>query len=269
MNESDKAFTGSIPALYDRYLGPLIFEPYAEDMAQRLAELKDGRLLEVAAGTGIVTRALDLTLSPEIKIVATDLNQAMLDHAMTLTKSSRVQWQQADALSLPFKEDEFDAVVCQFGVMFFPDKRKAFTEAWRALKPGGRYLFNVWDRVEENEVAFPVAEAVAACFPKDPPQFLQRTPYGYHDAALIHRELGAAGFTAIRSEAVTKRARCSSPRDPAMGFCQGSPLRSEIEARDPKRLEEVTDAAAKAVAAKFGKGAIDGKIQAIVFEAMK
>jgi hypothetical protein len=137
------------------------------------------------------------------------------------------------------------------------------------LKPGGRYLFNVWDRMEDNEIVIPVAEAVAACFPKDPPQFLQRAPYGYHDAALIHQELGAAGFSAIKSHTVTKRARTASPRDPAMGFCQGSPLRSEIEARDPKRLEDVTDAAAKAVAVKFGKGAIDGKIQAIVFEAMK
>lgn len=269
MSDTDKAFTGSIPALYDRHLGPLIFAPYADDMAQRLAGLKQGRLLEIAAGTGIVTRALDRTLPAPVQIVATDLNQAMLDHAATLTQSRRIEWRQADALSLPFKDDEFDAVICQFGVMFFPDKRKAFAEARRVLKPRCRYVFNVWDRIEENEVAQPVSDAIAACFPEDPPQFARRTPYGYHDAELIHRELVAAGFVEIKSQVVTKRARAASARDPAMGLCQGSPLRNEIMARDPGRLEEATEAATKAVAAKLGPGPIDGKIQAIVFEAMK
>jgi len=269
MSEIDKVFAGSIPAYYDRYLGPLIFEPYAQDMARRLAALREGRLLETAAGTGIVTRALDRALPPRIAIVATDLNPAMLDHAATQGRSARVKWQQTDAQALPFAENEFDAVVCQFGVMFFPDKRKAFQEARRVLKPGGRFLFNVWDRIEENLMALVVAEAVAACFPQDPPQFLTRAPYGHHDAAAIRRELEAAGFAAIEAETLPKRARASSPRDPAIGFCQGSPLRSEIEARDPKRLAEVTEIATKALAARFGNGTIDGKIQAIVFSAMK
>jgi len=269
MSETDKVFAGSIPAYYDRYLGPLIFEPYAQDMAHRIGDLKEGRLLEVAAGTGIVTRALERALPPKIAILATDLNQAMLDHAATQGRSARVKWQQADALSLPFKENEFDAVLCQFGVMFFPDKRKAFQEARRVLKPGGRFLFNVWDRIEENEMALVVAEAVATCFPQDPPQFLKRSPYGYHDETAIRRELEAAGFLSIKAETLPKQARASSPRDPAIGFCQGSPLRSEIEARDPKRLAEVTEIATKAVAARFGNGPIDGKIQAIVFEARK
>lgn len=269
MTDSDKLFAGSIPGLYDRYLGPLLFEPYAKDIAHRLADMKEGRLLEVAAGTGIVTRALDRALPPKVAIVATDLNQAMLDLAKTQLRSARIQWQQADALALPFKDAEFDAVVCQFGVMFFPDKRKAFQEARRVLKPGGRFLFNVWDSLEANEVSLVVTDAVAACFPENPPQFLRRAPHGYHDVATISRELEAAGFGAIKFETVTKQTRASSPRDPVIGFCQGSPLRNEIEARDPKRLGEVTEIVTKAVAARFGNGPIECRQQAIVFEVRK
>jgi ubiquinone/menaquinone biosynthesis C-methylase UbiE len=269
VSDIDKAFTGSVPAIYDQYLGPLIFEPYAEDMAQRLSGLKAGRLLEVAAGTGIVTRALDKALPAPVEITATDLNQAMLDQAVSVTRSSRIGWRQADAQSLPFAEGEFDAVLCQFGVMFFPDKRKAFAEARRVLKPGGRYLFSVWDRIEENEVTKPVADAMAAFFPKDPPQFLQRMPHGFYEEAPIRRDMEAAGFTTVKSEIVTKRARARSARDPAIGFCQGSPLRYEIEARDLARLVEATEAAERFVAARLGEGPIDGKIQAILFEAMK
>jgi ubiquinone/menaquinone biosynthesis C-methylase UbiE len=269
MTDSDKVFAGSIPGLYDRYLGPLLFEPYAQDMVRRLADLKEGRLLEIAAGTGIVTRALDRALPPKVAVTATDLNQAMLDHAMTKLRSPRVRWHQADALALPFKDEEFDAVVCQFGAMFFPDKPKAFREARRVLKPGGRFLFNVWDQLEENEVSLVVTDAVAACFPQDPPQFLRRAPHGYHDLAAIRHDLEAAGFGAIKSETVKKQILASSPRDPVIGFCQGSPLRNEIEARDPKRLSEITEIATRAVAARFGNGPIQCGQQAIVVEVRK
>jgi ubiquinone/menaquinone biosynthesis C-methylase UbiE len=269
MTDSDKRFAGSIPGLYDRYLGPLLFEPYAQDIARRLSDVKEGRLLEIAAGTGIVTRALDRALPPKVAIAATDLNQAMLDHAKTQLRSARVRWQQADALALPFEDGEFDAVVCQFGVMFFPDKRKAFAEARRVLKPGSRFLFNVWDSLEANDVSLVVTDAVAGCFPENPPQFLRRTPHGYHDVAAISRELEAAGFAAVKFETVTKETRASSPRDPVIGFCQGSPLRNEIEARDRGRLAEVTEIATRAVAARFGNGPIACRLQAIVCEARK
>jgi ubiquinone/menaquinone biosynthesis C-methylase UbiE len=145
--KADTVFSGSIPALYDKYLGPLIFEPYAEDLAQRLSALDAARVLEAAAGTGIVTRALLHALPGSVAIVATDLNQPMVDHAAAQVSSSRVTWQKADAQSLPFPDGVFDAVVCQFGVMFFPDKRQAYREARRVLKPGGRFIFNVWDKL--------------------------------------------------------------------------------------------------------------------------
>jgi ubiquinone/menaquinone biosynthesis C-methylase UbiE len=141
---TDAVFSGSIPSLYDKYLGPLIFEPYAQDLANRLSALNAERVLETAAGTGIVTRALERSLSPRGSIVATDLNQPMLDHAAERIPSSRVSWQKADAQALPFPDGAFDAVICQFGVMFFPDRQKAYREARRVLKPGGHFIFNVW-----------------------------------------------------------------------------------------------------------------------------
>ena len=269
MAKADAVFTGSIPALYDRYLGPMIFQPYADDIAQRLSNLKHGSVLELAAGTGIVTQALMNALPATVSLVATDLNQAMIDVAAVKDKTGRVSWRQADAQALPFADASFDAVVCQFGVMFFPDKPKAFREARRVLKPGGRYLFNVWDSLAHNEVTDLVVSAVAEMFPNDPPQFLARTPHGHHDKAPIMSALRAAGFTDVAAETVTKRGKAANATDAVFGFVQGTPHRSEIEARDATRLTEATEQAAARVKAKFGDGAIDGKIQAIVFTASR
>lgn len=266
MSETDKVFTGSIPAIYNRYLGPLIFEPYALDLAQRLAAMTGGTLLEIAAGTGIVTRALARTLSASVAITASDLNQAMLDFAAKRSDAERIAWRQADAQQLPFADQSFDAVVCQFGVMFFPDRRAAYREARRVLKPGGRFLFNIWDRIEENEFADAVSAAVAARFPHDPPRFLARTPYGHHELAVVHEDLYAAGFTECSAETVAHRSRATAARDAAVGFCQGTPLRNEIEGRDRNGLAAATDAAASAIVERFGDGPVDGKIQAHVIE---
>lgn len=269
MKESDSKFAGSIPALYDRYLAPLIFEPYAVDLAERLADLATGTLLEIAAGTGVVTRTLARSLPQNVAIVATDLNQPMLDFAAARCVSPRVTWRQADALSLPFPDGCFDVVVCQFGAMFFPDKTAAYREVLRALKPGGRFIFSSWDRIEENEVTQVVVDAVASLFPQNPPQFLARTPHGYYHRDRILADVRQAGFSSVCVDTVERRSRAASPHDPAIGLCQGTPLRNEIEERDPNRLEEATDAAATAVRAKFGAGPIDGKIQAHVITAAR
>ncbi len=194
MAKVDTVFSGSIPSTYDKYLGPLIFEPYAQDLATRLSALNAERILETAAGTGIVTRALERSLAPGASIVATDLNQPMLDHAAERLSSSRVSWQKVDAQALPFPDASFDAVVCQFGVMFFPDKQQAYREARRVLKPGGHFIFNVWDSLEHNEFADLTAAAVAEMFADDPPGFLARTPHGYHDPQRIIAEVRSAGF---------------------------------------------------------------------------
>ena len=263
--ESDKVFAGSIPKLYEEYLVPLIFQPYAADLASRLAQRPLARVLEIAAGTGVVTRRLAAVLPQDVSIVATDLNRPMLDMAAEVGTSRPVEWREADALQLPFGEGEFDAVVCQFGVMFFPNKAKAFSEARRVLRPGGVLLFNVWDRIEENEFPHIVTAALASLFPQDPPRFLARTPHGYHDLSLVARDLREGGFVSPpQRDTLAARSRAPSPRIPALAFCQGTPLRTEIEARDKARLGEATDLAAAAIAARFGRGAVDGKIQAHV-----
>jgi ubiquinone/menaquinone biosynthesis C-methylase UbiE len=267
MTKVDTVFSGSIPALYDKHLGPLLFEPYAEDLARRLSDLTAGTVLEVAAGTGIVTRALIRALPNDVRVVATDLNQPMLDHAAAQERSGRVTWQQADAQALPSVDASFEAVVSQFGVMFFPDKGQAFREARRVLKPRGRYVFNVWDRLADNEFADIITSVAAELFPDDPPLFLARTPHGYNDKELIVAELKKAGFVEVACETVAKRSRAPSSREPAIGFVQGSPLRNEIEARRGHSLAEVTDAAAARIASRFGPGPVDGKIQALVFTA--
>ena len=263
--DTDKVFAGSIPQLYDTYLVPLIFEPYAADLVKRLSSRPLSRVLEIAAGTGVVTRALASALPESVSIVATDLNQAMLDHASAVGTKRAVQWRQADAMRLPFRDGTFDAVVCQFGVMFFPDKSKAFSEARRVLRPGGVFFFNVWDRITENEFADTVEAALESVFPEDPPRFLARTPYGYHDRRVIEEELANGGFTAPpRIDTVAARSRATSSRIPAIAYCQGTPLRNEIEARDASRLGEATDIAEEAIAERFGRGAVEGKIQAHV-----
>ena len=261
----DAIFGSSIPALYETYLVPLIFEAYAADLASRLASRRVSRVLEIAAGTGVVTRALASGLPKAVEIVATDLNQPMLDQAARLGTTRRVQWLHADALKLPFEDHTFDAVVCQFGAMFFDDKPRAFAEARRVLRFPGVFIFNTWDGLEQNEFADTVTAALASVFPHDPPRFLARTPHGYHNRATIERDLASAGFRATpRITTVAARSRASSCRIPAIAYCQGTPLRHEIEARDASGLAAATDIAAEAIAQRFGREDVDGKIQAHV-----
>jgi len=263
--DTDKVFAGSVPKLYEEYLVPLIFEPYAVDLANRVAAQSLARVLEIAAGTGVVTRKLASALPEGVSIVATDLNQAMLDVASTVGTKRPVEWRQADAMQLPFEDAEFDLVVCQFGAMFFPEKSKAFAEARRVLKSGGIFMFNVWDRIEENEFAHTVTKALESVFPKDPPRFMARTPHGYYDHASIERDLRIGGFLASpRISTVAARSQATSAQIPAIAYCQGTPLRNEIEARDKSRLGEATDITAAAIAQRFGPGRVDGKIQAHV-----
>ena len=270
MVATDKLFAGSIPEIYDRYLVPLIFESYASDLAGRLAKANPKDVLETAAGTGVLTRAMATRFPESAHIVATDLNQPMLDHAKARRSGKgRVEWKQADALALPFKDQSFDAVACQFGVMFFPDRIKCYKEARRVLKPGGHFLFSVWDRISENDFADTVTEALTTVFPDDSPRFLARTPHGYHDAEQIRADLGAAGFTKISIEAVDARSKAPSPLDAAVAYCQGTPLRNEIEARNKSRLDEATTKAAEALARRIGNGPVDGRIRALVITAIQ
>ena len=261
----DSVFGRLLPEIYDTYLVPLIFEPYAADMAARLGMLAPSKTLEVACGTGVVTRAIAASLPRSTQITATDLNQPMLDYASNTSTVHNVEWRKADAMALPFDDGMFDAVVCQFGVMFCSDKPRAFSEACRVLRKGGVFIFNVWDRIEENELADIVTNALATVFPDDPPRFMARTPHGYHDRDLIAQDIAKSAFSVTpRIETVAARSRAESARVPAIAYCRGTPLRDEIDARDPTRLGEAVDTCEEAVAAVFGRGAIDAKIQAHV-----
>ena len=266
--DTDLVFAGSIPELYDQLLVPLIFESYAVDLAERLAELQPRSVLEVAAGTGVVTRAMAATLDPDTEIVGSDLNQPMIVHAAAAGAARPITWRQADVLDLPFADSAFDSVVCQFGVMFFPDRVRALSEICRVLRPGGTFLFNVWDRIETNEFAAVVTDALAELFPDDPPRFLARTPHGYYDEDVVQQDLASAGFaTPAGFEPLEARSRAASHTTPAIAYCQGTPLKDEIEARGVDRLDEATSVAAEAIAQRFGRSEVDGLIRGFVVTA--
>lgn len=265
ISAGDRAFSGSIPLLYERLLVPLLFRPYALDLAERAGRLGPRSVLEIAAGTGALTRELARALPAEVPITATDLNQPMIDLAETIEIARPVDWQQADAASLPFRAGSFDLVICQFGFMFFPDKAGAAAEIRRVLRPGGCFLFNVWDRIEANDFTDEIESTLALLYPADPPRFMSRVPHGYHDPARIAADLKAGGFGREASfEVVTRDGHADTPLAVATAFCQATPLRTEIEARDPAGPERATGEAAEALARHFGPGPIEGMIQAWV-----
>jgi len=252
MVETDR-FKHSTPALYDRYMGPLLFAPYANYVAKRTALLQPTRILETAAGSGIVTAAIHASV-PEADIVATDINSAMLEFAAHRVRSDGVTFQVADAQNLPFTDGSFDLVVCQFGAMFFPDRVRANQEAWRVLRSGGSYLLLSFDRLERNVVPRAAGDAVAALFPDDPPMYLERGPFCYSDPDLIKRDLLKGGFTHIELETVALSSHVTA-HDAAQGIVLGSPFRAEIERRDPSALDRALHTVTQALARWDGKNA--------------
>ena len=269
MSDNDHLFVGSIPRLYDSLMVPMLFEPYAADMAERVAAFAPGALLETAAGSGAVTRALAPRLRADARYVVSDLNQAMLDHAAARQgPDARIEWRQADALALPFPEASFDLVCCQFGAMFFPSPQAGYAEARRVLRPGGHFIFSVWDRLDQNSFAEAVHQAVASVFAQDPPQFFLRTPHGHHDTTRLHEDLVRAGFSDIRIDSIDKVSQAPSALAAATAFCQGTPMRGEIEARDASLLAHATERAAQAIASRHGEGPVSGPMRAHVLLAV-
>lgn len=263
--ETDHLFHGTIAELYEKHLVPMIFETYAEDLVERIVARKPKAVLELAAGTGVLTRKLASALTDSVSIVATDLNPGMLQVAQSIGTSRNVEWRIANAMDLPFADATFDLVVCQFGAMFFPDKAKAFAEARRVLRPGGTFVFNTWDGLETNEFAATTSAALHAHFSENPSWFMARTPHGYFDHAAIRRDLEAAGFAKpIEIVTVARRSHAASAEIAAIAYCQGTPMRNEIEARDPTGLAKATSVAEAALEARFGTGAIEGGILAHV-----
>ena len=270
MIASDGLFTGNIPQLYNQLMVPMLFDPYASDLATQLAGLHPTDILETAAGSGALTRAVAARLPKTAKITATDLNQPMLDVAATLSpKDPRITWAACDATNLPFPDATFDAVICQFGVMFFPDKPMAFAETARVLRKDGTFLFNVWDRIAANDFVATITDVLTARFPENPPVFMARVPHGVYDTRLLSAQLQTAGFAKVDIKAVDHTSTAATPMDAAMAYCQGTPLRNEILARDPDGLGPTTKAVASALQARFGPGPISGKLRAFVLTAVK
>ena len=265
--QSDSSFTTDVARFYESSLVPLIFQPYAADLAARAQIHEPNALLEIACGTGVVTRVLADVLPSACTIEATDLNEAMVSHAESLGTARPVNWRQADVMSLPFEDDSFDVAVCQFAVMFFSDRVAAYREVRRVLRPGGKFLFNVWRDIEANEFADVVTQAVGSLHPDNPPLFLTRTPYGHGSSVEIRTDVTAAGYEMCELVQRDDISVAASANDPATAFCQGTPLRNEIQERDADGLELATASAAAALEARFGSGSIEGKISAIVVEA--
>ena len=259
-------FTGSIPDLYERYLGPLLFEPYARDLAARVRIAAGGRLLELACGTGQLTRHLAAALPSGATIDATDLNEAMTLVGRTRVPSPSVAWGTADATALLFDDATFDGACCQFGVMFFPDKVAAARQARRVLKPGGTYWLNAWSTLADNPLARIANETAARLLGGETPPFL-RIPYGYGDRDQIAADLRAGGFPTIDIETVDVEAVAGSAADVAIGFVQGTPMVNEIREHRGVTPEAVTEAVAAAIAREFSAGPVRAPMRAHVIRA--
>jgi len=242
MVEKNAVFDGTIPQYYDTHLGPMFFEPYARDLAGRPDVRAGGAVLEVACGTGRVTRLLRERLPASVHITATDLPDAMLDYA---------RGRFPDAAALPFPDGSFAAVVCQFGYMFVPEKEAAMREARRVLQPGGSLHFNVWDRLEENDIARTSHETIGSFFPENPPTFYS-VPFGLHDTERIRMMLGEAGFIDVRIETLPQESRSPSARDAALGLIRGNPVGTDIRERGTVPIETVIDAVESAIRERFG-----------------
>jgi len=269
-NQERAQFSGAIPENYERYMVPMLFAPYADDLVARVAARPPSDLLEVAAGTGVVTRRLADAL-PATSITATDLSPEMVAFAATKGTCRPVTWRDADIMALPFADEQFDVVVCQFGVMFLPDRPQGYAELRRVLRPGGALVCNTWTGPETNDFMRTTVAALIGCFPDDPPVQLAAKVHGYHDQTQIRADLAAGGFqpTAVEIELLELRSRAATNDHPAIAYCQGSPMREAIETRHPGRLADATAAVSAAIARDYGTTDLDARMGALVVTATK
>jgi SAM-dependent methyltransferase len=261
-SEQDRLWVGSMPEAYERWLAPSVFRPFAQDLARRAARLAPRKVLEIAAGTGVLTKEL-ITALPEADVTATDLNAAMVEFGSR--ESPNAEWRQADALDLPFRDNQFDLVTCQFGVMFFPDKPAAFTEVRRVLAPGGALLLTTWGDVGTHGFAAPLVAGLKRAYPDDPPTFMATVPHGYFDLDQVTADLAAGGMGDVSAAVVTLDGHADSAAGLAAGFCAGTPLRMEMAARGD--LETGTKDVAAEMTARLGDGPVTAPMTAYVVEA--
>ena len=258
--DTDSVWVDSMPESYDRRLVPAVFRPFAVELAGRVAARSPGRVLELAAGTGVLTHEL---VAASVEVTATDLNAAMVDLGGRRVPDAR--WRRADATDLPFDDDRFDVVTCQFGVMFFLDKQAAFAEIRRVLTPQGTMLMNTWDTLDTHTFQAALVTALARIFPADPPPFMASVPHGYADVDVIATDLRASGLRCTAIDTVALESHAASAADLAVGYCTGTPLRSEIEQRGD--LDVVTGLVTREMEALLGAGAVSGTMSAHLIEA--
>ena len=268
MKDQELRFTGSVPEKYEALMVPLLFRPYAEELARRAREFQPTRILETAAGTGAVTRALHDAL-PKAEIVATDLNPPMLEVNASRIQSDNVRFVEADAQQLPFDDGSFDLVVCQFGSMFFPDKVRGHSEARRVLVDGGRYLLAIWDRIENNPLTAATQQLLIDAFPDNPPLFMREGPFSYADPLRIESDLHDAGFPTVEIETVELRSRAPSAHDAATAFCYGTPMGTELDEHEPGSLDRLFPLVEKALRQFEGAGGIDAAMSAHIVTATR
>lgn len=268
---SPSDFVGSIPETYDTYLGPLLFNFAANDLAQRIRDFvtRESRILEIACGTGILMEHVRQATEPSVSILATDLNEAMLDYARRKRGAlENTRFEPADAQSLPFDDGEFDVVICQFGIMFFPDKVRAVSEFARVLKAGGMLVYNVWDSLENNPVAQIAHQTIKGFFDSDPPNFLE-TPFGYSSTDINLALIRGAGLDVKDVETVSVTIERESAADVAKGFIEGNPGILQIRERATVEPQKIIEALAEAIEKTYGLPPLRIPLQEIVFVAMK
>jgi SAM-dependent methyltransferase len=261
-DETERVWVDSMPEAYDRWLAPTVFHPFAVELARRVSALAPRRILELAAGTGVLTREL-LAAVGSAEVTATDLNDAMVDFGRL--QAPGAAWRQADATAMPFDDGEFDLIVCQFGVMFFPNKPTAFAEARRVLAPEGSLLLSTWATLDTHDFQAALVAGLDRAFPEDAPTFMVSVPHGYADIDAIVADLHAGGLDCVAVESVTLEGRAGSAADLAAGYCTGTPLRAGIEARGD--LATATAVVAQEMEARLGMGVVTGRMTAHVIEA--
>ena len=262
------AFSGTIPTFYEKYLGPLFFEPFALEMAKRVKKMSPSSLLELASGTGRLTKYLPFVLPSGASFHATDLNPAMLQIAQDRLKGIDIDWGIVDAVQLPFADRSFEAIACQFGVMFYSDKSKAYQEAYRVLKPGGSFLFAAWDDLEHNPIAQIANELSKEFFPVDPPKFYE-LPFSYCVEQEIREDLASADFTQVEIELVTLKGHADTAEEIALGIFEGSPIYTTITERDASALPLIKRKMVEQLKKEFGAANLKVPIQARIVRAVK
>ena len=265
MSDNAAEFTGDIPTHYDTGLGPNLFTDFGDRLTGAACDGPATKVIELAAGTGIVSRKLRDSLRRESSLLVTDLNAPMLEVARRkFARGENVDFAVADAMELAFEDSEFDLMVCQFGVMFFPDKVASFREAARVLKPGGRYVFNVFSAMQENPYS-QIAYCIPAQFFSGEPPGFYKVPFHYGNPDVVRKDLAAAGWRDVTHETIRLRKKIASPEDFARGLVYGNPLIDEIRSRGGVDPETVAAAVLRALHVTFGPTGMTMPLEATMF----